>query len=51
MKKKVRFLAHVPVELRAIPQSVALGILKALHRYIETGEGRVGRFLENSKDS
>jgi hypothetical protein len=37
--KKIRFLAHVPSEVRAIPQPVALGILKALHRYIETGEG------------
>lgn len=41
MKKKIRFLDHVPAEVRAIPQPIALGILKALHRYIETGEGRV----------
>jgi mRNA interferase RelE/StbE len=27
--------------VRAIPQPIALGILKALHRYIETGQGRV----------
>ena len=39
--KKIRFLSHVPAEVRAIPQPVALGILKALHRYIETGHGRV----------
>jgi len=39
--KKIRFLANVPAEVRAIPQPVALGILKALHRYIETGQGRV----------
>ncbi len=39
--KKIRFLANVPAEVRAIPQPIALGILKALHRYIETGQGRV----------
>ena len=27
--------------MRAIPQPIALGILKALHRYIETGQGNV----------
>ncbi len=31
----------MPAEVRAIPQPIALGILKALHRYIETGQGRV----------
>lgn len=41
MKKKIRFLAQVPAEVRAIPQPLALGVLRALHRYIETGEGRV----------
>jgi mRNA-degrading endonuclease RelE of RelBE toxin-antitoxin system len=48
LKKKLRFLAHVPAEVRAIPQPVAMVILKMLHRYIETGAGRVkplsGRF-------
>ena len=39
--KKIRCLSHVPAEVRAIPQPLALGILKALHRYIETGQGRV----------
>lgn len=39
--KKIQFLANVPAEVRAIPQPIALGILKALHRYIETGQGRV----------
>jgi mRNA-degrading endonuclease RelE of RelBE toxin-antitoxin system len=39
--KKIRFLANVPAEVRAIPQPIALGILKALHRYVETGQGRV----------
>jgi mRNA-degrading endonuclease RelE of RelBE toxin-antitoxin system len=41
VKKKIRFLAQVPAEVRAIPQPLALGVLRALHRYIETGEGRV----------
>jgi mRNA-degrading endonuclease RelE of RelBE toxin-antitoxin system len=39
--KKIKFLANVPAEVRAIPQPFALSILKALHRYIETGQGRV----------
>jgi mRNA-degrading endonuclease RelE of RelBE toxin-antitoxin system len=39
--KKIRFLASVPAEIRAIPQPIALDILKALHRYMETGQGRV----------
>jgi len=39
--KKIRFLPSVPAEIRAIPQPMALDILKALHRYIETGIGRV----------
>jgi mRNA-degrading endonuclease RelE of RelBE toxin-antitoxin system len=39
--KKIRFLPNVPAEFRAIPQSIALDILKALHRYMETGQGRV----------
>jgi mRNA-degrading endonuclease RelE of RelBE toxin-antitoxin system len=39
--KKIRFLSNVPAEVRAILQPIALGILKALHRYIETGQGRV----------
>jgi mRNA-degrading endonuclease RelE of RelBE toxin-antitoxin system len=39
--KTIRFLPNVPLEIRAIPQPIALGILKALHRYIETGTGRV----------
>jgi mRNA-degrading endonuclease RelE of RelBE toxin-antitoxin system len=41
--KKIRFEPNVPAELRAIPQQTALGILKALHRYAETGHGRVKR--------
>jgi mRNA-degrading endonuclease RelE of RelBE toxin-antitoxin system len=41
--KEIGFLPNVPAEVRAIPQAIALGILKALHRYIETGQGRVKR--------
>lgn len=39
--KKIRFLPNVPAEVRAIPQPIALGILKTLHRYVETGHGKV----------
>ncbi|MEP6714472.1 MAG: type II toxin-antitoxin system RelE/ParE family toxin [Terriglobia bacterium] len=39
--KKILFLSGVPAEVRAIPKPMALGILKALHRYIETGQGGV----------
>jgi len=38
--KRIRFEPDVPSELRAIAQQTALGILKALHRYAETGRGR-----------
>ncbi len=41
--KKIRFLPNVPAEIRAIPQTTALDILKALHRYLDTGQGRVKR--------
>lgn len=39
--KKIRFAPNVPAEVRAIEQRAALGILRALHRYAETGNGRV----------
>lgn len=39
--KKIRFAPNVPAEIRAIEQRAALGILRALHRYAETGSGRV----------
>ena len=39
--KKIRFEPNVPAEVRAIEQRAALGILRALHRYAETGKGRV----------
>ncbi len=39
--KKIRFNPGVPAEVRAIEQETALDILKALHRYVETGHGNV----------
>jgi mRNA-degrading endonuclease RelE of RelBE toxin-antitoxin system len=39
--KKIRFAPNVPAEVRAIEQRAALGILRALHRYAKTGNGRV----------
>jgi mRNA-degrading endonuclease RelE of RelBE toxin-antitoxin system len=39
--KNIRFGPNVPAEVRAIEQRAAMGILRALHRYAETGQGRV----------
>jgi len=39
--KKIRFQPNVPEEVRAIERQTALDILRALHRYAETGKGRV----------
>jgi mRNA interferase RelE/StbE len=39
--KRIRFEASVPAEIRAIEQQTALQILTALHRYAETGVGKV----------
>ena len=39
--KKIRFRPNVPDEVRAIEQKTALNILEAIHRYAETGAGRV----------
>ena len=39
--KKIRFEPNVPEEVRAIEQKTALQILEAIHRYAETGVGRV----------
>ncbi len=39
--KKIRFQPNVPDEIRAIDQKTALNILEAIHRYSETGAGRV----------
>jgi mRNA-degrading endonuclease RelE of RelBE toxin-antitoxin system len=41
--KTIRFDPNVPAQVRAIEQPAALGILRALHRYAETGQGRVKR--------
>jgi mRNA-degrading endonuclease RelE of RelBE toxin-antitoxin system len=39
--KKTRFHPNVAGEVRAIEQRAALNILTAIHRYAETGAGRV----------
>jgi len=39
--KKTQFEPNVPAEIRAIPQHIAMTILEAIHRYAETGAGRV----------
>jgi mRNA-degrading endonuclease RelE of RelBE toxin-antitoxin system len=39
--KKIRTHPNVPAEDRAIEQQAALEILKALHRYAETGQGNI----------
>jgi mRNA interferase RelE/StbE len=39
--KRIRFAPNVPAEIRAIEQQTALQILTSLHRYAETGVGRV----------
>lgn len=39
--KKIRFRPNVQGEVRAIEQKTALNILEAIHRYAQTGEGRV----------
>jgi len=39
--KRIRFAPSVPAEVRAIEQRAAMAILRALHRYAETGKGRV----------
>lgn len=39
--KKIRFQPNVPEEVRAVDQKTAMTILDAIHRYAETGAGRV----------
>jgi mRNA-degrading endonuclease RelE of RelBE toxin-antitoxin system len=39
--KKIRFQPNVREEVRGIKQQTALDILRALHRYAETGQGKV----------
>lgn len=39
--KKIHFEPEVPAQVRAIPQHIAMTILAAIHRYAETGAGRV----------
>ena len=43
--KKIRFRPNVQGEVRAIEQKTALNILKAIHQYAKTGEGRVKPLL------
>ncbi|HBY64436.1 MAG TPA: hypothetical protein DEH78_31845 [Solibacterales bacterium] len=37
----MRFEPEVPAQIRAIPQHIAMTILETIHRYAETGAGRV----------
>ncbi len=39
--KAIRFHPNVPADVRAIEQKAAMTILEAIHRYAETGAGRV----------
>ena len=39
--KKIRFRPNVQAEIREIEQKAALHILQAIHRYAQTGVGRV----------
>lgn len=39
--KRIHFEPEVPAQVRAIPQHIAMTILEAIHRYAETGVGRV----------
>lgn len=39
--KRIRFEPNVPAQVREISQHVAMTILEAIHRYAETGAGRV----------
>ena len=39
--KKIHFEPQVQAQIRAIPQHIAMTILEAIHRYAETGAGRV----------
>ena len=39
--KRIRFDPEVRAQIRAIPQHIAMTILEAIHRYAETGAGRV----------
>jgi mRNA-degrading endonuclease RelE of RelBE toxin-antitoxin system len=39
--KRIHLEAEVRAQIRAIPQHIAMNILHAIHRYAETGVGRV----------
>ena len=39
--KRIHFEPEVPAQVRAFAQHIAMTILEAIHRYAETGAGRV----------
>ena len=39
--KKIHFEPDVPAQIRAVPRDIAMTIFEAIHRYAETGAGRV----------
>jgi hypothetical protein len=39
--KRIHFEPEVPAQIRAIPRHIAITILEAIHRYAESGTGRV----------
>jgi len=45
-KKKIAWTGPAKADLRAIDQAIALRILHALARYLETGEGEVKRLQD-----
>jgi mRNA-degrading endonuclease RelE of RelBE toxin-antitoxin system len=47
--KRIVFSDQAKLDIRAIPQHVAMNILKAIHRLAETGSGRI-RALQGKGD-
>jgi len=39
--KRIVFSDQAKADIRAIPQQAAMQILRAIHRYAETGKGRI----------
>lgn len=39
--KRIVFSDEAKADIRAIPQHIAMNILRAIHRYADTGAGRV----------
>jgi mRNA-degrading endonuclease RelE of RelBE toxin-antitoxin system len=46
MARRVGFTDQAKADLRAIPQAVALQILRTLARFLESGEGNVKRLQD-----